>query len=105
MKRTCWLILSLLLAGIVVAQLISVAIRIGGKSWSFNLLPSVATLTCDKTGLAKGESSVCTVTLDAAAPTGGYTTPVSVDLPLTAPATATVAAGQTTATVVVTRPS
>jgi hypothetical protein len=100
MRRT---LLLALFIGLAVAQTTS-TLKVGGKTWPLALLPSVATLTCDKTALAPGDSSTCTLTLDMNAPSGGFTLPVSVDAPLTAPTTVTLAAEQKTATLIVARP-
>lgn len=85
----------------------SVTVNIGGKTWSFSLNPSVIKLSCDKTALGPGEQSVCTITLDLPAPSGGWAImPYAADAPLVlSPGALTVNAGATTATFNVLRPA
>jgi len=61
--------------------------------------PTVSSLACSPTTLASHASAVCTVTLSAAAPSGGSTVLISVTrkAPLTVPASATVPGGSTSA--------
>lgn len=84
----------------------SVTITIGTKTWSFTLPVAITGLTCDKTALAIGESSTCTITLDSPAPAGGFTvTPYSAESPLVmSPAALVVPANAMAATFTVTRP-
>ena len=59
----------------------------------------VSSLTCSPTSLGQSSSSICTITLTQAAPTGGASVALSSNAAaLTVPATATVAAGSATAT-------
>jgi uncharacterized protein (TIGR03437 family) len=63
------------------------------------IVPTVSVLTCSPANLNSGAAASCTVTLNAAAPTGGSSvTLASNNTLLTVPASVTVAAGTTTAT-------
>ena len=65
--------------------------------------PTVSSLQCSPTSVAAGASSTCTVTLSAAAPTGGSVVTLSDNSSaITTPASATVAAGASTASFTVT---
>jgi len=58
--KTISTLLLILLCAILLAQTGdgTASVRAGGKTWTFTLLPVVASFTCDKTALAPGETSV-----------------------------------------------
>ena len=86
------------------SQIKTITVRAGGSSVLITLAD--VSLTCAATYLFPGQTTTCTVTLNASAGTGGYTIPgYSVDAPLVlSPLTLVVPEGAKTATFTVSRP-
>ena len=91
----------LLMSNVVGSSADGSAMAISGTGGSISvqaLAPVVSKLVCSPTSIASGATSTCTVTLSAAAPTGGSAVTISDNSSaLTAPASVTVAAGASTA--------
>ena len=91
----------LLMSNVVGSSADGSAIAMSGAGGSISvqaLAPVVSQLACSPTSIASGATSTCTVTLGAAAPTGGSAVTISDNSSaLTTPASVTVAAGASTA--------
>lgn len=85
----------------------NLTVRAGGKTWPFAVVPTVTSLTCDKTALTATDNvSTCTITLDRPSPGGLSISPYAADSPLILnPPSLVVPAGATSAQFTVTLPA
>ena len=96
----------LLILPLAIASAQTLSVRAGGKSWPFAVVPTVTSLTCDKTALTAADNvSTCTITLDRPSPGGLNISPYTADSPLVlTPPTLVIPAGASSAQFTVTLP-